>query len=103
MSLTVKGPIDKLDSVPHFMIYYVHNGEINYEDDKETWITRRRLPTRTVSVCTCIGYWSGIMSTPKNLPWEPAKIGTKSFIEDIYYDEVDAYEMEDIIESLETH
>jgi hypothetical protein len=41
------------------------------------------------------------MSTPKNLPWEPAKIGTKSFIEDIYYDEVDAYEMEDIIESLE--
>ena len=43
------------------------------------------------------------MKTPKNLPWEPAKIGTKYFIEDIYYDEVDAYEMEDIIESLETH
>ena len=103
MSLTVKGPIDKLDSVPHFMIYYVHNGEINYEDTKNTWTTGHRLSTRTVSLCICIGMWSGIMSTPKNLPWEPAKIGTKSFIEDIYYDEVDAYEMEDIIESLETH
>jgi len=39
VSLTVKGPIDKLDSVPHFMIYYVHNGEINYEDTKNTWTT----------------------------------------------------------------
>jgi len=54
-----------------------------------------------VSLCICTTNRSDIMSTPKNLPWEPAKIGTKSFIEDIYYDEVDAYEMEDIIESLE--
>ena len=41
-----------LDNPPHFIVYYVHNGEINYEDNQRTWTTRQRLSTGDDTVHT---------------------------------------------------
>ena len=30
-----------VDNGPHYSVYYVYNGETNYEDNQRTWTTRR--------------------------------------------------------------